>query len=84
MIEGQDEQGLHVLYDDRLAAVMVKLGSMHGEEQGFWNLEIGFGACIGRPATFKDLSSALRWVGERCLDDPDVVEREIVELQRSR
>ena len=82
VIEGQDETGLLVYYDGRLAAVLIKLGSMHAEQEGFWNLEIGFGLCAGRPATFAHLAEALRWVGERCLADTDELERDVVELGR--
>ena len=83
-VPGQDETGMLVLYDGRLAAVLVKLGSMHGEEEGFWNLETGFGLCTGRPATFRRLAAALRWIGERCLTDTDELETEIVEIARGR
>ena len=80
---GQDDTGLLVRFDGELAAVMVRLGSLHGEEEGFWHLEIGFGMCTGRPATFRELSAALRWIGERCLLDDAALEAEIVELARA-
>ena len=83
-IPGQDEAGLLVLYDGQLAAVLVRLGSMHGEEEGFWNLETGFGLCAGRPATFRRLAAALRWISERCLTSQDELETEIVEIARGR
>ena len=77
-----DPGGLLVYYDGRLAAVLIKLGSMHAEQEGFWNLEIGFGLCAGRPATFAHLAEALRWVGERCLADTDELDRDVVEIGR--
>ena len=82
--EGQDDTGLLVLYDARLAAVFVKLGSMHGDEVGWWHLEVGFGACTGRPSAFRHLSAGLRWVGERCLVETDQLESDIVDLLRQR
>ena len=45
-------------------------------------MEVGFGLCAGRPATFRHLADALRWVGERCLGDPEDLETEVVELLR--
>lgn len=84
VIEGQDETGQLVFYDDRLAAVLIKLGSMHEEQEGFWNLEVGFGLCAGRPATFRHLADALRWVGERCLADTDDLETQVVDVVRGR
>ena len=83
-VHGQDETGMLVLYDNRLAGVLVRLGSMHGDEEGFWNLEVGFGLCAGRPATFSGLAAALRWVGHRCLLKTDELESDIVELVRNR
>jgi hypothetical protein len=83
VLEGQDDTGLLVTFEQRLAAVLVKLGAIHGDQEGCWHLEVGFGLCAGRPATFRSVAEALRWIGERCLDGGDELESEIIELGRS-
>ena len=83
-VTGQDDSGVLLLFDGRLAAVFVKLGSMHGPDEGCWHLEVGFGLCTGRSATFPNLKAASRWVGERCLPNGDEIETEIVELIHAR
>ena len=63
----EDEEGLIVLADGSLVAVLAKLGGdYHGEATGHWFLEAGFGRCAGAPpSTFATLLEALLWIAER-------------------
>lgn len=62
-----DEEGVLVLADERLVAVLVKLSAaIHGDATGHWFVEAGFGCCAGAPPpTFATLADALLWVAER-------------------
>ena len=62
-----DEEGLLVLADERLVAVLVRLsGEEHGELIGAWFLEAGFGQCASiQPPTFTTLEEAETWL-EHC------------------
>ena len=62
----EDENGVLILADGRLVAIMVRLDAPFNEDaQGCWHLEAGFGRCVGTPAPFASLSDGLRWVGRR-------------------
>ena len=61
-----DEEGRLVFADGRLVAVFVRLSEVHGDQAGWWFLEVGFGALAGpMHPSFPDLQGALRWVEER-------------------
>jgi hypothetical protein len=60
------ESGLLVFNDGLLVAVFVSLNAPHyGGEQGHWHLEIGFGRCSSRPASYPTLQNGLAWVAGR-------------------
>lgn len=63
----EDEEGLLVVADRCLVAVLVKLsGDYHESATGHWFLEAGFGRCAGAPpSTFATISDALLWIAER-------------------
>lgn len=70
-IDGGEDDGLLVMADEVLVAVLVCLDRpIYGPEQGQWHLEAGFGPCAARPATFPRLEPALRWIAERVGADP--------------
>jgi hypothetical protein len=58
-----DEEGLLVLAEDRLVAVLVRLSEEHGDLSGDWFLEAGFGRLDGpHHPTFRDLDEAQDWI----------------------
>jgi len=62
-----DEQGVLVLANDDLAAVLVRLSPAVHEEDvaGRWFLETAFGRCVPNKRIFDDLESANRWFRKR-------------------
>jgi hypothetical protein len=61
-----DEEGCLVFGDGRLVAVLVRLSEQHGEDEGAWYFETGFGRLDGiEHPTFPDLETAQDWVAER-------------------
>lgn len=67
-VPGGDD-GLLVFADERLSAVLTRLGSDHDEQSAHWFLEAGFGRLDGRPQhpTFVDLLEAESWIKQRLL-----------------
>ena len=71
-VDGGDSEGLLVLADQALVAVLVCLEeAFYEQERGRWHLEAGFGHCATRPLTFPALESALRWIAGRLSLDVD-------------
>jgi hypothetical protein len=66
LIDGHDSEGLLILADNQLAAVIVRLdGETHNpEHKGLWHLEAGFGKCNVRvaPPVFMTPEEAGAWV----------------------
>lgn len=64
---GSDEEGMLVFTDDqRLVAVLTRLGDQHEELSGRWFLEANFGRLDGlHHLTFADLDAAQDWISER-------------------
>ena len=63
---GAEEEGLLVLADDRLVAVLVHLSDENEIAPGAWFLEAGFGRVDGRGhPTFKNLDDAQDWIRQR-------------------
>jgi len=61
-----DREGLLVLNDGSLVAVLVRLSATHGPDAGRWYLEAGFGRCATAALpTFPDLDDAQRWIEGR-------------------
>lgn len=62
----QDQHGVLILWDGRLAAVVSRLSDPdHGDAQGQWFLEAGFGRCAQQMKPFTSLECAAAWVEER-------------------
>ena len=60
------EDGVLVFHEDGLVAVLACLdAAFYGSDRGRWYLEVGFGPCATRSATFETLDAALRWVADR-------------------
>jgi hypothetical protein len=57
----QDRDGLLVLQDGRLVAILCQLSDGHGETAGRWFMECGFGPLGGREEDFADLAAAELW-----------------------
>ena len=67
---GSDEAGVLVLAEGRIVAILVRLDApFHGDAQGRWFLEVGFGRCAGTPAPFERLSDGLLWIAQRLDED---------------
>jgi hypothetical protein len=62
-----DRDGLLVLDDGALVAVLVRLDSaVHEEQRGGWFLEVGLGPCYGPVhPVFESLEEAQEWVAKR-------------------
>jgi hypothetical protein len=62
-----DEDGLLVLLDERLVAVLVRLeDESHAEMIGSWFLEAGFGPCRTTcPPVFDTVETGLAWIRSR-------------------
>jgi hypothetical protein len=70
VITGSDDRdGLLVLANAELAAVLVRLDSaVHGDERGAWFLEAGFGPCSAPvQPVFDSLEEAQEWITARLL-----------------
>lgn len=65
-----DEDGLLVLHDGKLVAVLVRLDDPnHGPAVGQWSLEAGFnGVDSVKPPLFANLQAAERWIGLQLAD----------------
>jgi len=51
------------LQGDRLVAVLVRLSALHGEAEGAWFIEAGFGRLeMGGVSSFPDLEAAGAWM----------------------
>ena len=66
LIDGHDSEGILILVDNQLAAVIVRLdGEIHDpKNKGLWHLEAGFGKCDVRvaPPMFTTHEEAGAWV----------------------
>ena len=64
---GSDEEGMLVFADDqRLVAVLTRLGDQYEELSGRWFLETGFGQLEGPDhPSFSDLDAAQDWISQR-------------------
>ncbi|MBD2747101.1 hypothetical protein IC232_10405 [Microvirga sp. BT688] len=66
LIDGHDSEGILILADGQLAAVIVRLdGEIHDpKSKGLWHLEAGFGRCDVRvaPPMFATHEEAGAWV----------------------
>lgn len=64
---GSDEEGMLVFSgNQRLMAVLTRLGDQYGAVSGHWYLEAGFGLLDGvHHPTFADLDVAKEWIGQR-------------------
>jgi hypothetical protein len=61
--DSTDEEGCLVFNDDRLVAVLVRLSDLHGEAEGTWFIEAGFGRLnMGGVSSFPDLEAAEAWM----------------------
>jgi hypothetical protein len=60
------EQGLLVLAEGQLVAVLVQLSEAYGEDTGKWHLEAAFGR-VAHPSAdiFADLDEAQAWIEDR-------------------
>lgn len=59
---GEDEEGMMLLRDGRLLAILCRLGPSHDELQGRWFVEAAFGDHGLRTGiTFGDLAEAEAW-----------------------
>ena len=65
-----DTDGVLVYRGEVLVAVMSQLSAEHGEREGRWFLEIGFGASSEPGADFQTLDAAKVWIESR-LDEQD-------------
>lgn len=77
-----DENGLLVLVDGRLAAVLVELqDGIHGDRVGQWCIEAMFGAAPGRlPPSFDSVGEAITFVAEQVGAGPAGIPDEISAL----
>lgn len=68
---GEGGQGQLVFHREQLVAVLVRLSSLHGEFEGHWFLEAGFGP-LSTPESpsFAELDAALAWIKARLADNP--------------
>ena len=58
-----DKEGCLVFKDDCLVAVLVRLSALHGEAEGGWFIEAGFGRLqMGGANSFHDLEAAEAWM----------------------
>ena len=63
---GFDEEGMMVLDDERLVAVLVRLSDENEVAPGQWYLEAGFGRLKGiSHPTFSNLDMAKDWISPR-------------------
>jgi hypothetical protein len=61
--DSTDEEGCLVFKDTRLVAVLVRLPELHGEAEGAWFIETGFGRLeMGSVSSFPDLEAAEAWM----------------------
>ena len=65
-IDGGVDDGLLILHDSALVAILVCLEApFYDIDRNRWHLEAGFGPCARQPRTFERLEEALRWVARR-------------------
>ncbi len=63
---GFDEEGMMVLNEQRLVAVLVRLSDENEVAPGQWYLEAGFGRLDGGShPTFSNLDMAQAWIDQR-------------------
>ena len=63
---GFDEEGMMVLNEQRLVAVLVRLSDENEVAPGQWYLEAGFGRLDGGShPTFSNLDMAQDWISQR-------------------
>ena len=69
-----DEEGKLVFIDNRLAAILVKLSELHGEDEGVWYVETVFKSTVPARPSFNTLHDAATWIAHQfgCTIDPDV------------
>ncbi len=66
---GFDEEGMMVLNEQRLVAVLVRLSDDNEVAPGQWYLEAGFGRLDGGShPTFSNLDMAQDWISQRVAD----------------
>lgn len=65
-LQPEGEQGLLVMAESRLVAVLVHLSDEYGEDAGKWHLEAAFGG-VAHPGVpiFADLDEAQAWIEDR-------------------
>ena len=63
---GFDEDGCLVFLDNRLVVVLVRLSAQHGEQEGQWYYETGYGQFNGHQhPIFPDLDAAQAYILKR-------------------
>lgn len=62
LANGEDCEGAFVFADGLLMAVLSRLSLQHGNSQGRWFLECGFGAVSGCHEEFQDIAAATAWL----------------------
>lgn len=74
LIDGHDTEGMLVLSDGRLVAVLARLdGKHHGVDAGKWHLEAGLGRCApppGESLVWDTPQDGARWVETQLSDQP--------------
>ncbi|WP_414474379.1 hypothetical protein [Microvirga sp. M2] len=66
---GFDEEGMLVLDEERLVAVLVRLSDNNEVSPGQWYLEAGFGQIDGiNHPTFSNLDMAKGWIAQRLIE----------------
>lgn len=65
-VDGSNADGLLVLSDGALVAVLVNLQeAFYDKDMGRWHLEAGFGRCAGSAPTFETAGAAVNWIAKR-------------------
>jgi hypothetical protein len=74
LIDGHDTQGLLVLFDGQLVAVLSRLdGEIHDQGQrGRWHLEAGFGPCEDIGLLFMSHEEIAAWVRQQTHGRSDI------------
>ena len=62
----ENADGALAFHDGALVAVLVRLGPAHGEQEGWWFLEAGFGPlAVPDQPVFPTLHDAEHWIARR-------------------